>query len=105
MKEELIKDWRKHMQLMRTLSKRAEWVGEDGEAVCVARTEKAAWSKFKTLMKEEVGEIEAREMKERYTIGRVYLNLFSPEESQEHEGAEWYASLIDKSPYELWMIS
>ena len=97
-------DSKKIKEIMRDLSKEATWVGEDGDAVCVAKTENAAWKKFKNLVQECIGEYEAKMIKEEYELGGASLFLFTEQESREHDDAEWYASTSKHSPHGAWML-
>lgn len=96
-------------QYLKELSAEAQWIGEDGNAVCVSSTERGAFLKFKRLMRGDVGEIEADELKLE-DVGKGYLHLateLTKEEHGEMEECEWYVdwSANAKNPYEVWVLN
>lgn len=92
---------------LRELANEACWIGEDGMAACVSSTEKGAFIKFRRLMRMDVGDIEAEEIKIE-DVGYSYLHLcseLSEEERQCMEEAEWYADATDKNPYQIFVLN
>lgn len=88
--------------------KQAQWIGEDGEAVCVANSEKGALTKFKRLMRDDVGEVEARDIKLE-DVGIGYLLLPTKEELKNGSvdpDWEWYVNWSGKrvSDYPVWIL-
>lgn len=97
-------------QAIEDLKKEAVWIGEDGNAACSATTELGALRKFKRLMRECVGDLEAREMKvEDVSVG--WLFPVTPEMRAEedapvwYEECEWYVSLAEESPHQVFIYS
>jgi hypothetical protein len=53
----------------------AVWIGEDGAAACVAPTHRGAWIKFRKLMRQDVGRLEALEIDQVKDITTGWLHL------------------------------
>jgi len=86
----------------------AMWIGEDGNAACKAKSKRQAFSKFKNLMRQDVGELEASEMKlEEVGIGWLHLVKDLPEEERTGDIAdcEWYVSWKEKTPYKVYVYN
>lgn len=119
--------------IVKELRSEAVWIGEDGDAACVAKTKEAALRKFKALMRGDVGDWEAKEMKlEDIGIGWLFLperrdatevdcecGCHTSESSDEEmkkfgcdickdshvpsDEYEWFVSYKRQSPYEVWV--
>lgn len=88
---------------MADLKQEAVWIGEDGGACCVATTKLGALRKFRRLMRQDVGESEALEMKiEDIGIGFLHLpedrnadeagcdcDCHKPNEKGDHDDKTW----------------
>ncbi len=86
----------------------AQYVGEDGDMVVRATSERGAFIKFKRRLKEDVGEIEASELSID-NVGICYMHLTDPTnpEHRHLEDSEWFVNIGDrvKSDYKLFYYS
>lgn len=90
-------------EYLKELSKEAVWIGEDEDvAVCSSTTKRGAFIKFKRLMKDCVGKIEADEM-EIDKVGIGYFYLTTDVKKKEMEDAEWYVDCGKENEYEVWI--
>ena len=90
------KEQTKEEELMKDLAEEAQWAGEDGDAVCVAKTKKAALKMFKELMSRDVGEWEADKIKIK-DIGCWYAHALPEDEIKDHDYEVYFN--CEKSPY------
>lgn len=100
----------KEQKILKTELNEAIWVGEDGNAAAFCKTKLGAFRKFKKLMREDCGEIEASEMKiEDVEIGWLHycgnLSVDVKLAKGLESDTEWYVSwsVDEKSPYEVWI--
>ena len=87
----------------------AQWIGEDGAMACVSSSARGAFIKFKRLMRQDVGDLEAEEMKiEDVGVGWFYLPT-EEEKKQiadgEIEEYEWYVSYKKPNDYQVFVYS
>jgi len=86
-------------KIYKELGARAEWIGEDNSMACRATTPRGAMVRFKGLIREALGEIEAEDL-DPECIGTAYLHLpENEEEKSSMEDAEYYISWIEESDY------
>lgn len=98
-------DIKKLKGYMKELRHEAVWIGEDGGAACVAKTKEAAMRKFRALMRNDVGDIEAKEMSID-DVGIGWLHLPSADDKDEW-GDEymWFINHTKESPFEVWVYN
>ena len=95
-------------QAIEDLKKEATWIGEDGDATCIATTKLGALRKFRRLMRECVGDLETQEMKVE-DISMEWLFPVTREMKAEedapgwYEECEWYVSPMEESPHEVFI--
>lgn len=77
------------------------WIGEDGAMACAARTKTAALRKFKTLMRADCGDLEARALTVK-GISRGWLRD-ATEQERDEDWAEWFVLYKEKTPYPVWV--
>lgn len=78
------------------------WIGEDGNAACIAKNKREALRKIKDLMRTDVGEYEAREIK-LADISYGWARLATEEEKQE-TWSEFFVMYEEKSPYQCYVL-
>lgn len=61
-------------EIEKDLRKEAEYIGEDGDMVCQATTERGALIKFKRRIREDCGDLDAEEVEMQY-VGVGWLRL------------------------------
>lgn len=93
-------------KVIKELSLGAEWIGEDGSAVCVALTEEDAWKKFRELVKDCMGYFEADSIRNDYELGYGWIHMCKGDD-EHHEHSEkdcWFVSYRKETPYRVWVI-
>jgi hypothetical protein len=91
-------------EISKELTISAEYIGEEGDMTCVARTKNSAFKKFSLLVLGMEGVGENARLKFQ-NISRAYLHLVSELKEEEKAGelaeCEWFIS-YKKSPYKVW---
>lgn len=94
---------KKLREIMKQLRREAVWIGEDGDMACVSSSERGALSKFRALMRGDVGDWEAKEIKLE-DVGVGWLRLPTKRDLAQHgEEYEWYVTYKEKSPHEVFV--
>lgn len=87
-----------------------QWIGEDGQGAVVATSKKEALRKFKELMRQDVGEMEANEIRyEEIGYGWLYLTSSLNEQEKEQNGelaeCDWYVSYTKPNDYKVYVYN
>jgi hypothetical protein len=78
------------------------WIGEDGNAVCIAQNKREALRTIKALMRRDCGEAEARSIKsDEISVGWARL---ATQKEKEETWSEFFVMYKEESPYKCYVL-
>lgn len=93
----------KYQRVIDDLSKEAQWIGEEGSAVCYAKTSEDALVMFRKILAENVSDEEAAKIG-LGNIGKAWLHFPEVEEGEPEPEDDWFVSLKAPSNFWVWFL-